>query len=338
MVLIEGTAFPLDEKNHNGWGIPSSEIDNVLNSLKTAVVRICTGKEPHGCDFQYDPFSEIGRPADIRINGNDVSVVADITDSVASRKIDEGTWMQKDDEGNLIGGWSIFTEYDDEADGWLKGVNIKSLTLVKEPAWDKAIWTKAASADEHSSLLFYKPFKILVGNTMDEKTTPTTGGGGIPAEYDALLKEKDSIINELNTNKSSMETEFQALKEQFESVNAELTTLKQAAASKDVELSKRITLEEAQNMIAAAIEADHEAQAKEQALGRLAAARKSGNLETNIDDYKTLAASDVEKLASDFEKMTKGASKEPVYPANASKYTPRMGVFDPKIAGGYGGN
>ena len=198
MVLIEGTAFPLDEKNHNGWGIPSSEIDNVLNSLKTAVVRICTGKEPHGCDFQYDPFSEIGRPADIRINGNDVSVVADITDSVASRKIDEGTWMQKDDEGNLIGGWSIFTEYDDEADGWLKGVNIKSLTLVKEPAWDKAIWTKAASADEHSSLLFYKPFKILVGNTMDEKTTPTTGGGGIPAEYDALLKEKDSIINELN--------------------------------------------------------------------------------------------------------------------------------------------
>lgn len=337
MVLIEGTAFPLDEKNHNGWGIPSSERDNVLNSLKTAVVRICTGKEPHGCDFQYDPFSEIGHPVEIRINGADINVVADITDSVASRKIDEGTWMQKDEAGNLIGGWSIFTEYDDEVDGWLKGVNIKSLTLVKEPAWDKAVWTKAASSEEHSSLLFYKPFKILVGNTMDENTTPTDGGG-IPAEFDALLKEKESIINELTTTKSSMETEFQALKEQYEAVNTELSTLKNAAASKDAELSKRITLEEAEKMIAAAIEADHEAQAKEQALGRLAAARKGGNLETNVEDYKTMTASDVEKLALDFEKMTKGTSKEPVYPTSTNKYTPRMGVFDPKVAGGYGGN
>ena len=328
MVLIEGTAFPLDTINNNGWGIPSSETENAINTLKNAVIRICPRNQPHGCDFSDDPFSEIGHIADAWKQDNEIRVVANITDSIASQKIQDGTWSN---------GWSIYSHYQNESDGWLSGVDIKSLTLVKDPAWDKSTWTKAASSDETSSLLFYKPFKILVGNTMTE-TTPTPGGGGIPAEYDALLKEKESIINELTTSKSSMETEFQALKEQFESVNAELTTLKQAAASKDVELSKRITLEEAQNMIAAAIEADHEAQAKEQALGRLAAARKSGNLETNIDDYKTLAASDVEKLASDFEKMTKGASKEPVYPANASKYTPRMGVFDPKIAGGYGGN
>lgn len=329
MVLIEGTAFPLDTINNNGWGIPSSESDNAINTLKSAVIRICPRNQPHGCDFSDDPFSEIGHIADAWKQDNEIRVVANITDSVASQKIQDQTWSN---------GWSIYSHYQNEADGWLSGVDIKSLTLVKDPAWDKATWTKAASDNEKSSLLFYKPFKILVGNTMDEKTTPTTGGGGIPAEYDALLKEKESIINELTTSKSSMETEFQALKEQFENVNTELSTLKQAAASKDAELSKRITLEEAQNMIAAAIEADHESQAKEQALGRLAAARKSGNLETNIDDYKTLAASDVEKLASDFEKMTKGASKEPVYPATTGKYTPRMGVFDPKIAGGYGGN
>jgi hypothetical protein len=317
MVLIEGVAFPLDEKNHNGWGIPSSEIDNVLNSLKTAVVRICTGKEPHGCDFQYDPFSEIGHPAEIRINGADINVVADITDSVASRKIDEGTWMQKDEEGNLIGGWSIFTEYDDDADGWLKGVNIKSLTLVKEPAWDKAVWTKAASEGETSSLLFYKPFKILVGNTMDEKTTPTTDGGGIPAEYDALLKEKESIINELTTTKTKLETEFQALKEQFEAANGELSTLKQAAASKDAELSKSITLEEADKRIAAAIDGYKESIAREAALGKLAAARKARGYETNFEEYAKDPVSRITKLAEDFENM-KAASKEPVYPSSAS--------------------
>lgn len=328
MVLIEGVAFPLEEKNSNGWGIPLTEAENAISSLKNAVIRVCPRNEPHGCDFSDDPFSEIGYVADAWKEGNEIRVVANITDSIASRKIQDGTWAN---------GWSIYSHYQDEVDGWLSGVNIKSLTLVQNPAWDKAVWTKAASSEEHSSLLFYKPFKILVGNTMTE-TTPTPGGGGIPAEYDALLKEKENIINELTTTKTKLETEFQALKEQYEAVNSELSALKNAAASKDVELSKRITLEEAQKMIAAAIEADHEAQAKEQALCRLAAARKKGNLETNADDYMPFSASEINKLAEDFEKLANSASKEPVYPVSTDKYSPRMGIFNPKIAGGYGGN
>lgn len=308
MVLIEGVAFPLDTINNNGWGIPSSEADNAINTLKNAVIRICPRNQPHGCDFSDDPFSEIGHIADAWKQDNEIRVVANITDSVASQKIQDQTWSN---------GWSIYSHYQNEVDGWLSGVDIKSLTLVKDPAWDKATWTKAASEGETSSLLFYKPFKILVGNTMDEKTTPTTGGGGIPAEYDALLKEKDSIINELNTNKSSMETELQALKEQYEAVNGELSTLKSAAASKDAELSKSITLEEADKRIAAAIDNYKESIAREAALNRLAAARKSRGYETSFEEYAKDPVSRITKLAEDFENM-KSASKEPVYPSSTS--------------------
>ena len=307
MVLIEGTAFPLDTINNNGWGIPSTEADNAINTLKNAVIRICPRNQPHGCDFSDDPFSEIGHIADAWKQDNEIRVVANITDSIASQKIQDQTWSN---------GWSIYSHYQNESDGWLSGVDIKSLTLVKDPAWDKSTWTKAASSDETSSLLFYKPFKILVGNTMTE-TTPTPGGGGIPAEYDALLKEKESIINELTTNKSSMETEFQALKEQFESVNAELTTLKQAAASKDVELSKSITLDEADKRIAAALDKYKEDIARNEALNRLAAARKSRGYETSFEEYAKDPVSRITKLAEDFENM-KSASKEPVYPSSTS--------------------
>jgi hypothetical protein len=298
--------------NNNGWGIPSTEADNAINTLKNAVIRICPRNQPHGCDFSDDPFSEIGHIADAWQENNEIRVVANITDSVASQKIQDQTWSN---------GWSIYSHYQNEADGWLSGVDIKSLTLVRDPAWDKATWTKAASEGETSSLLFYKPFKILVGNTMDEKTTPTTDGGGIPAEFDALLKEKDSIINELNTNKSSMETEFQALKEQYEAVNGELSTLKSAAASKDAELSKSITLEEADKRIAAAIDKYKEDLARNEALGRLAAARKARGYETSFEEYAKDPVSRITKLAEDFENM-KSASKEPVYPT-----TPTSGGF-----------
>lgn len=322
MVFIEGIAFPLDFLNENGWGIPASEAENAISSLRKAVIRICPRDEPHGCDFSEDPFSEIGHIADVWRDGNDVHVLANITDSVASRKIEDGTWTN---------GWSIYTYFSDQQDGWLSDIDIKSLTLVDDPAWDKAYWTVAASEDERSSLRFFRPYKILTaGLTMPGETEPTPDGGVTPADFEDQLAENQRLIDELTTTN-------QTLKEQLETLNVELTELRNAAASKDIELSKRITLEEAKSMIAAAIEADHEAQAKETAFSRLAAARRKGNLETNADDYRTFSASELDKLADDFEMMMLAASKTPEYPATSQKYMPRTGIFDP-VKGYVGGN
>jgi len=47
MVIIEGVAFPLDSLNKNGWGVPASEADNAISSLKNAVIRVCPRNSPH---------------------------------------------------------------------------------------------------------------------------------------------------------------------------------------------------------------------------------------------------------------------------------------------------
>ena len=45
-ITIEGTAFPLGKINKNGWGIPFSEADNIISSLKNSVLRICPRDAP----------------------------------------------------------------------------------------------------------------------------------------------------------------------------------------------------------------------------------------------------------------------------------------------------
>lgn len=82
----------MDKKNANDWGVPTSEADNALSSLKSAVVRICSRAFAHICDIVEDPSSEIGRVADAWKEGNTIVARASITDSIAERKISEGTW------------------------------------------------------------------------------------------------------------------------------------------------------------------------------------------------------------------------------------------------------
>jgi hypothetical protein len=60
-LFIEGLAFPLNQKNANGWGIPASEADNAIKTLQSSVIRICPRDGPHDCDFSEDPKSEVGR-------------------------------------------------------------------------------------------------------------------------------------------------------------------------------------------------------------------------------------------------------------------------------------
>lgn len=61
MVIIEGTAFPLDKLNSNGWEVQSSKANNAISSLNNVVIRIYPCDSPHGCDYSEDLNAEIGK-------------------------------------------------------------------------------------------------------------------------------------------------------------------------------------------------------------------------------------------------------------------------------------
>lgn len=61
------------------------------SQVKNAVIRVCPRDAPHGCNFSEDPKAEIGRVFDAWKEDNEVKARADITDSVASQKITDGT-------------------------------------------------------------------------------------------------------------------------------------------------------------------------------------------------------------------------------------------------------
>ena len=139
--FIQGLAVPLNLLNKNNWGVPFSEADNVIASLKNSVLKICPG-EAHACDYSEDPFGRIGRVADAWLEPDGVHASAEVTDSVAARKIEEGTW----DEHN----WSVFGDSSVDPkinDGWVRDFAASALTLVRNPAWAQSQYSIAAAED-----------------------------------------------------------------------------------------------------------------------------------------------------------------------------------------------
>jgi len=91
-LFIEGTAFVLGVLNANNQGIPFSEAENSIKSLKTSVVRICSRVAPHFCDDIGDPLSEIGHVVDAWCEDDNAICKAEIADSIAEQKISDKTW------------------------------------------------------------------------------------------------------------------------------------------------------------------------------------------------------------------------------------------------------
>lgn len=319
MVLIEGIAFPLDVKNKNGWGIPSTEADNAIKSLLSSVIRIGKRDEPHGVDIDEDPNAEIGRVVEAWQDGNYIRAKAKITDSIANRKIEDGTWSN---------GWSVYSSASTVDDGWATGIHAKSLTLVNNPAWDASQWSVAASDSDLHSLRFYQPIKILsAGFNMPDPIPNTPDGGGIPADYELKLSEKDKLIETLTTEKTS-------LSEQITTLTTELDGLKTVAASRvPMDDVQKMVATEAQKIAASEVSKYKEELAKGIALEKLTAARAKVGLETDVKDYATLTASDVTKLSEDFGKITLSASQVPQYPARGSGSSGGFTVGRPKSDG-----
>jgi hypothetical protein len=138
-LFIEGLAFPLNQKNANGWGIPASEADNAINSLKASVIRICPRDGPHDCDFSEDPRAEVGRIVAAWREGDVIKAKGQITDSIAAQKITDGTWEKN---------WSTYVQASNiDSEGWATGIEARSMTLVRNPAWSQAAWEITASED-----------------------------------------------------------------------------------------------------------------------------------------------------------------------------------------------
>ncbi len=306
MVIIEGVAFPLDTLNKNGWGVSASEADSAISSLKNAVIRVCPRDSPHGCDYSEDPNAEIGKVLDAWKEGQEVKARADITDSIASQKIQEGTWPKT---------WSVYTKAAALKNGWASGIDTRSLTLVTNPAWENASWEVVAADGECLGIRTLNTFTLIasVDDTMTETQTPPTGGV-TPTELETHIAKKQKKIDELQTNNKD-------LTEQVTSLSKEIEGLKTVAASKDAELSKRITMEEAQKLIAAAIAADKETRDKEAAIEKLTAARKDLYLETKSEDYSNLTAADIEKMADEFGKIKLSAAAPVKYPSTSASAT-----------------
>ncbi|MHC1623461.1 MAG: hypothetical protein ACXQTR_02580 [Candidatus Methanospirareceae archaeon] len=162
-LIIEGK-IPVNVINKNGWGIPDSDVENVTNSLKRAIVRICNRtNDEHSCDDIGDPYSEIGRVIDAKREDNYIRTKVAITDRLAKQKIEDGTWENT---------WSPYGRARSIENGWTQGLQIESLTLVRNPAWDDAKFNISASASEGVSLEL--PLISLVANDKNMKAAEWT--------------------------------------------------------------------------------------------------------------------------------------------------------------------
>lgn len=155
-LIIEGVVLPLDKRNANGWGIRSSEAQNVIKTLVNMPVRICSREDEHSCDRIEDPFAEIGRVIEAWHENGYIKARALITDRVAVQKIEDGVWEPF---------WSIYGWAHVDEEGWAKDFVARSISLVRNPAWKEAQFYVAAS-EGGLCISYFDEFEIVGGAKM----------------------------------------------------------------------------------------------------------------------------------------------------------------------------
>jgi hypothetical protein len=327
-LFIEGLAFPLNQKNANGWGIPASEADNAINSLKASVIRICPRDAPHDCDFSEDPRAEVGRIVAAWREGDVIKAKGQITDSVAAQKIADGTWEKN---------WSTYVQASNiDSEGWATGIEARSMTLVRNPAWSQAAWEIAASEGEKPLLRTSSKFTIITASQ-------NTQGGHMTAELETKIKELESKLSASETELKQKAESVITLETQVAELAASKATLEKEIegkttliASLEQEKASSFTKEAAQSLVASAIEnykAEVKAeQEKQEAFRMFASAREALGLKTKAEEFTTLSASDMRKIAEDLGSVKLSASGQPPrYPASNQDVNVGMtGAYNPK--------
>jgi|LSQX01.3.fsa_nt_gb hypothetical protein len=315
-VFIEGTAFPLGKINANGWGVPFTEVDNAIATLKNSVVRVCSRIDPHGCDVMGDPFSEIGHVVDAWREGDDIKVKAEITDSIAAQKIEDSTWKNN---------WSVFVGFNDiDAGGWVHGIAVESITIVNDPAWPTSTWKVVSASDGTkkgiritSEFFIRKAAAKTEGETTSEETVEELKKKLADAEKELAELKAKALQGETGDggeggDVAALEKEVEELKASNAKLEKQIEEDKKLIASLQVEKAKMVPISELENRIAAALEKhDKEIAAKlerDNAFAAFAAARERLGLETKPEDFKSLSAADLNKLAEDLGGIKKAAA------------------------------
>lgn len=326
-LFLEGLAFPLGELNKNGWGIPETEAENAINSLKASVLKICPG-EAHACDFSEDPYGRIGKIVDAWQQDNGIYVKASVTDSVAARKIKEGTWDEQT--------WSVFADSEIDPklnDGWAKGFFAKALTLVKSPAWTQAQYKVTASTEGKVRLHTFSQFQIIASQEGDPITTE------LEKQIEELKKQlaaSEATIKELTPKIEPLESQIAELTASKTTLEKELSEKVSLIASFEKEKAGSVPMEKVKELIASAIaEHDKEKEAKTvlaAAREKFVAARKELGLETKPDEFTSLSASDFEAMTGTLSvKLSASGNQPPRYVSNNEKpNTAAIGAYNPK--------
>jgi cation transport regulator len=244
-LIIEGPAIPIGKRNKNGWGIKRLGSQDVIDTLKQAVVRICDRNDEegeHGCDTRGDPKAEIGRVIDVRVEDEFIKPIVAVTDRVAKVKIEDGTWEPH---------WSVFGHADHIKDGWAYGVRFKALTLVRNPAWKEATFRIASATDSGIDFEYYflSPttkkdiMDIVSADGTDASPCDREGGDMEMEEMKKKVEDLEAAITQLKEENTKLKTENDEL------IKAATETSREGESDKDT-----FTKEEVEAQIKAAIE------------------------------------------------------------------------------------
>ena len=324
-LFIQGLAVPLNVKNKNGWGVPDTETANVINSLKASVLKICPG-EAHACDYSGDPNGRIGVFDSAWAASEGVYAKYKVTDSVAERKLKEGTWNDLK--------WSMYGDSQNNPilnNGWANGINVKTMTLVKNPAWEQAQYQVTASVeDTPTELRLFSEFTLIASQEGDHTTiedelkaaqknvadlekelaaakqTASVSASTIEelntkvTTLTASVTEKDKSLNVAVNDVTEAKTQVDELTASVTKLKTELEAKTTLIASLEKEKAGSVPMDQLNTIIAAAIEKhDTEKEAKatlSAARERFVAARKELGMETKTEEFTTLSAADFDTM------------------------------------------
>jgi|GEM_PF-130567 len=286
-LIIEGD-LPVGLINKNGWGIPDSDVENVTNSLKNAVVRICNrGKDEHTCDDAGDPYSEIGKILNAKKNDDNIRVKVAIMDRRAAQKIRDGVWGDK---------WSPYGHVESLQNGWTHGLNIESLTLVQKPAWEDATFNISASAE---GVTLELPLISLFANDANKGEDSKKEKGNM-GEEDKKTFTSDDVDKTVKAavDKAIKETQDKAKEDTDKAVKAALES-KEMITKTDADKMVKAALEEKANKEGDKKEKEKETYTKDELDTKIKASVEQAITQTKDDiEREHLAASITDVLVN----------------------------------------